>query len=70
VSLVESPLSELESNPALALKLAERLNVTISLEILENIARLREDFGKMFQRIARAQGVTFLFLLGLLVFFF
>ena len=48
VSLVESLLRELESNPALALKLAERLNVTISLEILENIARLREDFGKMF----------------------
>ena len=51
MSLVESLLRELESNPALALKLAERLKVTISLEVLENIARLREDFGK----IARAK---------------
>jgi len=52
ISLVESLLRKLESNPALATKLAERLNVAISLEVLENIARLREDFGKMLQRIA------------------
>ena len=52
MSLVESLLRELESNLHLALKLAHRLNVAISLEVLENIARLREDFGKMLHRIA------------------
>jgi len=58
MSLVESLLRELESNPALALKLAERLNVAISLEVLENIARLREELVKLredFNRIVEEQ---------------
>jgi len=51
MSLVESLIKELEEKPYLARKLAEKLNIALSTEILGNIEKLREDFNKMLERI-------------------
>jgi predicted nucleic acid-binding Zn-ribbon protein len=53
MSLLEELIRELEEKPHLARKLAEKLNATLSTEILSSIERLREDFNKMLAEISR-----------------